>query len=130
MKTVGYTSGIFGKWHLGDEAAYPTDRRGFDEVYIHGGGGIGQIFPGSCGDAPRITREWASRRAGGVGEAGLEDFGDEVFEQHTAQGGPGLKFAKQRIGQIEDGSHKNIFTRKCVRGVKGWERRRPRRLLN
>ena len=38
-----------------------------------------------------------------MGEAGLEDFGDEVFEQHTAQGGPGLKFAKQRIGQIEDG---------------------------
>ena len=56
----------------------------------------------------------------GLGEAGLEDFGDEVFEQHTAQGGPDLKFAKQRIGQIEDGSHKNIFTRKCVRRVKGW----------
>ena len=51
-----------------------------------------------------------------MGEAGLEDFGDEVFEQHTAQGGPGLKFAKQRIGQIEDGSHKNIFTRQCMRG--------------
>ena len=55
LKTVGYTSGIFGKWHLGDEAAYQPDRRGFDEVYIHGGGGIGQIFPGSCGDAPGNT---------------------------------------------------------------------------
>jgi len=64
LKTVGYTSGIFGKWHLGDEAAYQPDRRGFDEVYIHGGGGIGQIFPGSCGDAPGITREWVSRRGG------------------------------------------------------------------
>ena len=52
--------------------------------------------------------------------AGLEDFGDEVFEQHAAQGGPDLKFAKQRIGQIEGGSHKNIFTRKCVQRVKGW----------
>ena len=55
LKTVGYTSGIFGKWHLGDEAAYRPESRGFDEVYIHGGGGIGQTFPGSCGDAPGNT---------------------------------------------------------------------------
>jgi arylsulfatase A-like enzyme len=55
LKTVGYTSGIFGKWHLGDEEAYRPESRGFDEVYIHGGGGIGQTFPGSCGDAPGNT---------------------------------------------------------------------------
>ncbi len=52
LKQAGYTTGIFGKWHLGDEAAYQPDQRGFDEVYIHGGGGIGQTYPGSCGDAP------------------------------------------------------------------------------
>ena len=52
LKTAGYTSGIFGKWHLGDEEAYRPESRGFDEVYIHGGGGIGQTYPGSCGDAP------------------------------------------------------------------------------
>lgn len=55
LKTVGYTSGIFGKWHLGDEEAYRPESRGFDEVYIHGAGGIGQTFPGSCGDAPGNT---------------------------------------------------------------------------
>ena len=52
LKSVGYTTGIFGKWHLGDEEAYRPESRGFDEVYIHGGGGIGQTYPGSCGDAP------------------------------------------------------------------------------
>jgi arylsulfatase A-like enzyme len=52
LKTVGYTSGIFGKWHLGDEEAYRPENRGFDEVYIHGAGGIGQTYAGSCGDAP------------------------------------------------------------------------------
>ncbi len=52
LKTAGYTTGIFGKWHLGDETAYRPESRGFDEVYIHGAGGIGQTFPGSCGDAP------------------------------------------------------------------------------
>ena len=52
LKSAGYTTGIFGKWHLGDEEAYQPGRRGFDEVFIHGGGGIGQTYPGSCGDAP------------------------------------------------------------------------------
>lgn len=52
LQTAGYTTGIFGKWHLGDEPAYQPEKRGFDEVFIHGGGGIGQTYPGSCGDAP------------------------------------------------------------------------------
>ena len=52
LKTAGYTTGIFGKWHLGDEDEYQPGQRGFDEVYIHGGGGIGQTYPGSCGDVP------------------------------------------------------------------------------
>ncbi|MCX6908674.1 MAG: sulfatase-like hydrolase/transferase, partial [Verrucomicrobia bacterium] len=52
LKSAGYTTGIFGKWHLGDEDEYQPDRRGFDEVFIHGGGGIGNTYPGSCGDAP------------------------------------------------------------------------------
>jgi arylsulfatase len=55
LKNAGYTTGIFGKWHLGDEAEYQPNRRGFDEAFIHGGGGIGQTFPGSCGDAPGNT---------------------------------------------------------------------------
>ena len=40
---------------MGDERAYRPDQRGFDEVFIHGGGGIGQTYPGSCGDAPGNT---------------------------------------------------------------------------
>ena len=55
LRSAGYTTGIFGKWHLGDEAEYRPERRGFDEVFVHGGGGIGQIYPGSCGDAPGNT---------------------------------------------------------------------------
>lgn len=52
LRGAGYATGIFGKWHLGDEDAYLPERRGFEEVFIHGGGGIGQSYPGSCGDAP------------------------------------------------------------------------------
>jgi len=52
LKTAGYTTGIFGKWHLGDDDAYQPDRRGFDEVFIHAAGGIGQNYPGTQGAAP------------------------------------------------------------------------------
>lgn len=55
LKTRGYATGIFGKWHLGDEAAWQPGKRGFDEVFIHGAGGIGQTYPGSGGDAPGNT---------------------------------------------------------------------------
>ena len=55
LQGAGYTTGIFGKWHLGDQAEYQPNRRGFDEVFIHGGGGIGQTYTGSCGDAPGNT---------------------------------------------------------------------------
>lgn len=42
FRAAGYRTGIFGKWHLGD--AYPCrpEDRGFEEVFCHGGGGIGQ----------------------------------------------------------------------------------------
>ncbi|WP_309488952.1 arylsulfatase [Oceaniferula flavus] len=52
LQTRGYRSGYFGKWHLGDEAPYQPENRGFDEVFIHGAGGIGQAYPGSCADVP------------------------------------------------------------------------------
>lgn len=48
----GYTTGIFGKWHLGDEEQYQPENRGFDRVFIHGAGGIGQSYKCSCADAP------------------------------------------------------------------------------
>jgi arylsulfatase A-like enzyme len=55
LKSAGYTTGIFGKWHLGDEPERWPDKRGFDEMFIHGCGGIGQTYAGSCGDAPGNT---------------------------------------------------------------------------
>ncbi|TWU64466.1 Arylsulfatase precursor [Crateriforma conspicua] len=39
---AGYETGMFGKWHLGDNFPYRPEDRGFNEVFRHGGGGIGQ----------------------------------------------------------------------------------------
>lgn len=50
LQTAGYETGIFGKWHLGDEDEYQPNNRGFTEMFIHGAGGIGQAYDGSCAD--------------------------------------------------------------------------------
>lgn len=58
FRSAGYRTGIFGKWHLGD--AYPCrpEDRGFEDVFVHGGGGIGQTpdFWGNTYFDPMIRR--------------------------------------------------------------------------
>jgi arylsulfatase len=49
LQSAGYATGIFGKWHLGDEEPYLPHNRGFDESLVHGAGGIGQV---TWGDFP------------------------------------------------------------------------------
>ena len=39
---AGYATAIFGKWHLGDNYPFRPQDRGFQEVLINGGGGVGQ----------------------------------------------------------------------------------------
>ncbi|MBM4026855.1 MAG: arylsulfatase [Planctomycetes bacterium] len=42
LKANGYATGIFGKWHLGDNYPMRPQEQGFEEVLVHRGGGIGQ----------------------------------------------------------------------------------------
>lgn len=42
FKENGYRTGIFGKWHLGDNYPFRPHDRGFDEVLIHSGGVVGE----------------------------------------------------------------------------------------
>ncbi|MCF6358278.1 MAG: arylsulfatase [Draconibacterium sp.] len=43
LKQAGYKSGIFGKWHLGDNYPSRPNDQGFDESVIHLSGGMGQV---------------------------------------------------------------------------------------
>jgi len=42
FRRAGYATGMFGKWHLGDNYPYRPEDRGYQEVMRHGGGGVGQ----------------------------------------------------------------------------------------
>ncbi len=42
LNSAGYRTGIFGKWHLGDNYPLRTVDQGFQESIVHRGGGIGQ----------------------------------------------------------------------------------------
>lgn len=42
FKNTGYATAMFGKWHLGDNYPNRPQDRGFDQTFIHGGGGVGQ----------------------------------------------------------------------------------------
>ena len=42
FRSGGYRTGMFGKWHLGDNYPFRPQDRGFDHAVYHGGGGVGQ----------------------------------------------------------------------------------------
>jgi arylsulfatase A-like enzyme len=42
FRQAGYHTGIFGKWHLGDNYPLRPQDRGFDEAVVNGGGGVTQ----------------------------------------------------------------------------------------
>lgn len=42
FRESGYITGMFGKWHLGDNYPYRPQDRGFEETFYHGGGGVTQ----------------------------------------------------------------------------------------
>ncbi|MGQ1784611.1 MULTISPECIES: arylsulfatase [unclassified Saccharicrinis] len=44
FKDNGYNTAMFGKWHLGDNYPFRPQDKGFDEVLMNNGGGVGQTM--------------------------------------------------------------------------------------
>ncbi len=54
LAAAGYRTGLFGKWHLGDNYPMRPEDRGFQETLWHQGGGLAQP-----GDAPELDAKTA-----------------------------------------------------------------------
>jgi arylsulfatase A-like enzyme len=95
LKQVDYQTGIFGKWHLGDNYPFRPVDQGFDESVIHLTGGIGQ--PGD------ITTYFK----------GDSSYFDPVLwhngNQESFKGYCSDIFATQAISFIEKNSHGPFF---------------------
>ena len=64
---AGYRTGIFGKWHLGDNYPMRAMDKGFEESLVHKGGGIGQPSdpPGNSYFDPVLEHNGRSERREG-----------------------------------------------------------------
>lgn len=44
LKAAGYATGVFGKWHLGDDAEHGPNAQGFEEALVHRGPAMRKYF--------------------------------------------------------------------------------------
>ncbi|UZD22636.1 arylsulfatase [Algoriphagus halophytocola] len=96
LKSKDYTTGLFGKWHLGDNYPMRPSDQGFDESVMHLSGGMGQV-----GD---ITTYYQGDRS----------YFDPVLwhnnQQERYEGYCSDIFAEEAINFIEKNKDKPFFT--------------------
>jgi arylsulfatase A-like enzyme len=63
LRAAGYRTAMIGKWHLGEALPCRPEDRGFEDVFVHGGGGIGQT-PDRWGNG--YVDPWIRRNNGWV----------------------------------------------------------------
>ena len=83
----GYKTGIFGKWHLGDNYPMRPTNQGFQEALVHKGGGIGQAA-GPAGNTyfdPVLEHNNTSKRYNGYVDDVFTDAALDFIESHKEE---------------------------------------------
>lgn len=90
FRAAGYRTGIVGRWHLGD--AYPCrpEDRGYDDVFVHGGGQIGDApdYWGNGAESPMVRRNDGWKRAEGSVPGVFYDEAVRWLEARMGEGKP------------------------------------------
>jgi len=84
LRGAGYRTGIFGKWHLGDNYPLRAMDQGFEEALVHNGGGIGQPSdpPETGYFDPILTHNGARYQAKGYCTDVFTDAAIAFIERH------------------------------------------------
>lgn len=86
FRAAGYRTGIFGKWHLGDNYPMRPQDKGFEETLVHRGGGLRQ--PGNTGDDgyfnPELLLGGKLERVSGYCTDIFTDAASNFIEHHRA----------------------------------------------
>jgi hypothetical protein len=121
----GYATGIFGKWHLGDNYPYRPQDRGFRKAVVHGGGGVSQT-PDYWGnnyqdDVYSVDGEWAPFEGYCTdvwfdqGLRFIEQHRDEPFFCYISTNAPHSpyivdeRYSDPYVGQVEHQSRANFY---------------------
>lgn len=72
MQSAGYTTGYFGKWHLGNNPEHLPQNRGYDQAHTYVGGGFYN---------PKFTPEYESKEPKRLNEV-LTDMGINFLEEN------------------------------------------------
>jgi arylsulfatase A-like enzyme len=102
LSSSGYRTGIFGKWHLGDNYPCRPMDKGFDESLYHGGGGITQTpdYWGNTYFSPTLNHNGSWEETDGYccdvyfdkAMSWMESGGDEPFFAYIAPNTPHSPF--------------------------------------
>lgn len=79
LRAAGYATGVFGKWHLGDDGPHAPNAQGFTEALVHAGPAMRQYRD------PVLLQNGASRQFQGYCLDLFTDHAIDFIRRHRAQ---------------------------------------------